>query len=40
MDFKIMQGNSLLEQYNGFDLSTIMSSKKKVDGPVQMTFFE
>lgn len=40
MDFKIMQGNSLLEQFNGFDLSTIMSSKKKVEGPVQMTFFE
>ena len=29
MDFKIMQGNSLLEQYNGFDLSTVMSTKKK-----------
>lgn len=40
MDFKIMQGNSLLEQYNGFDLSTIMHSKKKVEGPVQMSFFE
>ena len=40
MDFKIMQGNSLLEQYNGFDLSTIMHSKKKVEGPIQMTFFE
>lgn len=40
LDFKIMRGNSLLEQYNGFDLSTIMHSKKKVEGPVQMTFFE
>ncbi len=40
MDFKIMQGNSLLEQYNGFDLSTIMNTKKKAEGPVQMTFFE
>lgn len=40
LDFKIMRGNSLLEQYNGFDLSTIMRSKKKVEGPVQMTFFE
>lgn len=40
MDFKIMQGNSLLEQYNGFDLGTIMHSKKKVEGPVQMTLFE
>ena len=40
LDFKIMRGNSLLEQYNGFDLSTIMHTKKKVEGPVQMTFFE
>lgn len=40
MDFKIMRGNSLLEQYNGFDLGTIMNSKKKVEGPVQMTLFE
>ena len=40
MDFKIMQGNSLLEQYEGFDLSTIMCSKKKIEGPVQMTLFE
>jgi len=39
-DFKIMQGNSLLEQYKGFNLSNIMYSKKKVEGPVQMTFFE
>lgn len=40
LDFKIMRGNSLLEQYKGFDLSTIMHTKKKVEGPVQMTFFE
>lgn len=40
LDFKIMRGNSLLEQYNGFDLSTIMHTKKKVEGPVQMTLFE
>ena len=40
LDFKIMRGNSLLEQYKGFDLSTIMHSKKEVEGPVQMTFFE
>lgn len=40
LDFKIMRGNSLLEQYNGFDLSTIMHSKKTVEGPVQMTLFE
>ncbi len=40
LDFKIMRGNSLLEQYNGFDLSTIMHTKKEVEGPVQMTLFE
>ena len=40
LDFKIMRGNSLFEKYNGFDLSTIMHTKKKVEGPVQMTFFE
>ena len=40
LDFKIMRGNSLLEHYNGFDLSTIMHSKKNVEGPVQMTLFE
>lgn len=40
MDFKIMQGNSLLEQYEGYDLSTILSTKKKKEGAVQMTMFE
>ena len=40
LDFKIMRGDSLLEQYNGFNLSTIMHNKKKVEGPVQMSFFE
>ena len=40
LDFKIMRGNSLLEQYNGFDLSSIMHSKNNVEGPVQMTLFE
>ena len=38
LDFKIMQGNSLLEQYNGVDLST-MTEKK--DGANQsITIFE
>ena len=29
LDFKIMQGNSLLEQYKGVDLSTVVEKKKK-----------
>ena len=38
LDFKIMQGNSLLEQYNGVDLSTITEKK---DGANQsITIFE
>lgn len=32
MDFKIMQGNSLLEQYEGVDLSRIASSNKRKKG--------
>lgn len=40
MDFKIMQGNSLLEQYKGVDLSRIMESKTIKSGPIQMTFLE
>lgn len=40
LDFKIMQGNSLLEQYRGFDLSKIMQTKKVVNGSVQLTMFE
>ena len=34
LDFKIMQGNSLLEQYKGVDLSTVVEKKK--DGMVDM----
>ena len=40
MDFKIMQGNSLLEQYQGADLSQLVATKKKKQGNVQMTLFE
>ena len=40
MDFKIMQGNSLLEQYKGVDLSKIMESKISKSGPVQLSFLE
>ena len=38
LDFKIMQGNSLLEQYKGADLST-MTEKKVCDGQFA-TFFD
>jgi len=38
LDFKIMQGNSLLEQYNGADLSTM--TEKKVDAEQSITIFE
>lgn len=41
LDFKIMQGNSLLEQYKGVDLSKLLPEKvidKKVG--VQATFFD
>ena len=34
LDFKIMQGNSLLEQYKGVDLSTV--TEKKREGEVDM----
>ena len=40
LDFKIMQGNSLLEQYKVVDLSRIMESKTIKSGPIQMTFLE
>ena len=38
LDFKIMQGNSLLEQYKGVDLSTI--TEKKADDTGMLTFFD
>ena len=38
LDFKIMQGNSLLEQYKGTDLSTM--TEKKVDAGQDITFFD
>lgn len=40
MDFKIMQGNSLLEQYKGFDLSHIMDTKTEIFGGHQFNMFE
>ena len=38
LDFKIMQGNSLLEQYKGADLSTM--AEKKVNAGDSLTFFD
>jgi len=38
LDFKIMQGNSLLEQYKGVDLSTM--TEKKVDETGMLTIFD
>lgn len=40
LDFKIMQGNSLLEQYKGVDLSKVMDKKTGVVGKVQYSLFE
>lgn len=40
MDFKIMQGNSLLEQYKGFDLSPIMDTKTEIHAGHQYNMFE
>ena len=40
LDFKIMQGNSLLEQYKGVDLSQIMHTKKAVQGGVQLSILD
>ncbi len=40
LDFKIMQGNSLLEQYKGFDLSHIMDTKKEIHAGHQYRLFE
>ncbi len=40
MDFKIMQGNSLLEQYKSFDLSHIMDTKIEILGGHQFNMFE
>jgi len=38
LDFKIMQGNSLLEQYKGADLSTM--TENKYDAKAGLTFFD
>lgn len=40
LDFKIMQGNSLLEQYKGADLSNITELRQDKVGTVQTTMFD
>ena len=40
LDFKIMQGNSLLEQYKGVDLSTMTEITTEKQGAVQLTWFD
>ena len=40
LDFKIMQGNSLLEQYKGVDLSKITMLKQEKKGFIQTTMFD
>ena len=40
LDFKIMQGNSLLEQYKGVDLSHITELKQEKTGTYQTTTFD
>ena len=40
LDFKIMQGNSLLEQYKGVDLSNITELKQDKVGIYQTTMFD
>ncbi len=40
LDFKIMQGNSLLEQYKGVDLSNITELKQDKVGNYQTTMFD
>lgn len=40
LDFKIMQGNSLLEQYQGVDLSTLTKTKEERNDDLQATWFD
>ena len=40
LDFKIMQGNSLLEQYEGVDLSTMTEITTEKQGIVQLSWFD
>jgi type I restriction-modification system DNA methylase subunit len=40
LDFKIMQGNSLLEQYKGVDLSKMTTLSSEQQGGTQLTWFD
>ncbi len=40
LDYKIMQGNSLLECYKGVDLCHLMEDEKNADGTRQLSFFD
>ena len=40
LDFKIMQGNSLVESVNGIDMSNILQFTKDQVGTIQMTIFD
>lgn len=40
LDYKIMQGSSLLEQYQGVDLSTLTKKKNEANGEAQWTFYD
>ncbi len=40
LDYKIMQGNSLLESYKGVDLSQLTVKKQEISEGHQLTFFE
>jgi type I restriction-modification system DNA methylase subunit len=40
LDFKIMQGNSLLEQYKGVDLSKMTTLSTEQGGGTQLTWFD
>lgn len=39
-DYKFMQGNSLLEQYKGVDLSTLIQRKSEQKGSMQISMFD
>ena len=40
LDYKVMQGNSLLESYKGIDLSRLTAEKKTVTDGFQFSFYE
>ena len=40
LDYKVMQGNSLLESYKGVDLSHLLEDEYNVDGTRQLSFYD